>query len=192
MVGFEEERDLDYWRVFRQLLAYDPDQILTLYVTPHRWTPFFREAKDRQVIQLDQRRWDYKHQVLASRHVPAWRTFLWVKLIEVMVQARPKALYRTYFNRDPVARHGMRWYSRIGKRVWLHEIWCFLFRDSRGAVGPALSQFWGAPQDALEEALAVGPRIKVLSAAPDRSAQRVSRLALSTLDPNQGGNPPPR
>ena len=37
------------------------------YVTPHRWTPFFRDAKDRRVIQLDRRRWDYKNQVLANR-----------------------------------------------------------------------------------------------------------------------------
>ncbi len=43
--GFNEERDRDYFRIFRQLLAYDPDQIITLYVTPHRWTPFFRDEK---------------------------------------------------------------------------------------------------------------------------------------------------
>ena len=159
VVGFEEEKDRDYWRVYRQLIQYDPDQIITLFVTPHRWTPFFREAKDRRVIQTDQRRWDYKHQVLASRHVPAWRTFMWVKIIEVLVQARPRALYRTYLNPDPVQRHGMRWYSRIGRRVWLHEIRCFLFRDRRTANGPSLQAFWGAPQDAGEEALSrVSPR----------------------------------
>ena len=67
VVGFEDERDADYCRAFRQLIAYDPDQIITLYVTPHRWTPFFRQAIARRVIQLDQRRWDYKHQVLANR-----------------------------------------------------------------------------------------------------------------------------
>ncbi len=167
VVGFEEERDLDYWRAFRQLLTYDPDQIITLFVTPHRWTPFFREAKDRPVIQLDQRRWDYKHQVLASRHVPAWRTFLWIKCIEVLVQARPKALYRTYLNPDPVARHGMRWYSRIGRRVWLHEIFCFLFRDRRVENGPTLADYWGAPQDAEQEALGTSRRLGRALARPN-------------------------
>ena len=151
--GFNEERDRDYFKIFRQLLIYDPDQIITLYVTPHRWTPFFRDDKDRPVIQLNARRWDYKHQVLANRHVPAWRSFLWVKLIEVLIQTRPKALMRTYFNPDPVALHGMRWYARIGRRVWLHEVWCFLFRDRRVKAGPNLAQFWGAPQDGQEEAL---------------------------------------
>ena len=37
----------DLWRGLRQLLSYDLDQIQTLYVTPHRWTPFFRIAKNR-------------------------------------------------------------------------------------------------------------------------------------------------
>lgn len=158
VVGFEEERDRDYWRAFRQLLVYDPDQIITLYVTPHRWTPFFREVKDRRIIQPDKRRWDYKHQVLASRHVPPWRTFATIKLIELLVQARPKALRRTYFHPDPTARHGMRWYARIGRRVWLHEVLCFLFRDRRVEAGPTVEEFWGPPQDAGQEAMNPGRR----------------------------------
>jgi anaerobic magnesium-protoporphyrin IX monomethyl ester cyclase len=158
--GFNEERDWDYWRIFRQIMAYDPDQIITLYVTPHRWTPFFRDDKDRPVIQLDKRRWDYKNQVLANRHMPAWRSFLWVKLIEVLVQTRPKALKRTYLNKDRAQRHGMRWYARIGRRVWLHEVWWFLTRDTFTKAGPTLSQFWGAPQDGQEEALKVVRPVK--------------------------------
>jgi anaerobic magnesium-protoporphyrin IX monomethyl ester cyclase len=157
VVGFAEERDRDYFRAFRQLLVYDPDQILTLYVTPHRWTPFFREAKDRRVIQLERRRWDYKNQVLENRHVPAWRTFLWIKLLEVLIQSRPKALVRTFLHPDRAARHGMQWYARIGRRVWFHEVRCFLFRDRRVGRGPSLAAFWGAPQDGEEEALKVSP-----------------------------------
>jgi anaerobic magnesium-protoporphyrin IX monomethyl ester cyclase len=94
VVGFEEERDRDYWRQMRQLLAYDPDQIQSVYVTPHRWTPFYSLAATRKVIQTDQSKWDYKHQVLATRHVPPWRVFLWVKFIEFLLQTRPKALWR--------------------------------------------------------------------------------------------------
>ena len=156
--GFEDATDRDYWRALRQLVAYDPDQIIALYVTPHRWSPLFAQIKDRRVVQLDQRRWDYRHQVLASRHMPPWRIFLWVKLIEAAVQARPKALLRTYFNADPRQSHGMRWYSRIGRRVWLHEIWSFLFRDRRVSEGPTLAEMWGPPQDAEEEALVRPPQ----------------------------------
>jgi anaerobic magnesium-protoporphyrin IX monomethyl ester cyclase len=49
----------------------------------------------------------------------------------------------------------MRWYTRMGRRVWLHEIWNFLFRDRRLKQGPTLAEFWGAPQDADEEAMRV-------------------------------------
>ncbi|BAR56752.1 Mg-protoporphyrin IX monomethyl ester oxidativecyclase 66kD subunit [Bradyrhizobium diazoefficiens] len=50
VVGFEEETDRDHWRGLKQLLAYDPDQVQLLYVTPHRWTPYFRLAAERRVI----------------------------------------------------------------------------------------------------------------------------------------------
>ena len=156
VVGFEEERDRDYWRGMRHLLAYDPDQIQMLYVTPHRWTPYFRIAAARRVIQLDRSRWDYKHQVLATRHVPPWRVLLWFKLTEVVLQARPKALFRTYLHPDAEIRWGMRWYSQMGRRVWPWEIKNFLFRDRRTTTGPSVAAFWGAPQDAEEEALTVG------------------------------------
>jgi anaerobic magnesium-protoporphyrin IX monomethyl ester cyclase len=155
VVGFEEERDRDYWRGMRHLLSYDPDQIQLLYVTPHRWTPFFRIAMARQVIQEDRRRWDYKHQVLATRHVPPWRVLLWVKLTEVVLQARPKALFRTYLHPDPAVRDAMRWYGKMGRRVWPYEIKNFLFRDRRVKDGPTLATFWGAPQELEEMALSV-------------------------------------
>jgi anaerobic magnesium-protoporphyrin IX monomethyl ester cyclase len=155
VVGFEDESDRDLVRGLRQLISYDPDQIQALYLTPHRWTPFFRIAASRRVIQTDQRRWDYKHQVLATRHMAPWRLILWVKVIEAVVQLRPRALWRVLAHRDRKLRHAMRWYTRMGRRVWLHEIWNFLFRDRRLAYGPTLVEFWGAPQDAEEEAMRV-------------------------------------
>lgn len=152
VVGFEEERDRDYWRVLTQLLAYDPDQIQSLYVTPHRWTPLFPAISHRRVIQLDQRKWDYKHQVLATRHVPPWRVFLWVKVIEFIVQSRPKALKRLLTMKDAKLKHAHKWYYKMGRRVWFHEVFGFLFRDRRIANGPGLAEFWGENSES-EEAL---------------------------------------
>jgi anaerobic magnesium-protoporphyrin IX monomethyl ester cyclase len=175
VVGFEEETDRDLLRGLRQLLSYDPDQIQTLYVTPHRWTPFFRIAAGRQVIQTDQRRWDYKHQVLATRHMPPWRLIAWVKVIEAIVQLRPRALWRYVSHRDAKIRHGIRWYYRMGRRVWFHEIWNFLLRDRRLRDGPSLAAFWGAPQDAEEEALHVRARASIERApAPTARARRAA------------------
>lgn len=168
--GFEEETDADYWRGFRQILSYDPDQIQALYVTPHRWTPYFTIAQDRRVIQTDQSKWDYKHQVLATRYMSPWRVFLWVKLIEVLVQTRPKALWRVLFHSDRKLRHAMRWYTRMGRRVWFREVWHWFFRDRRLTNGPSMQQFWGSPQEAEEESMTItrkDSRLIELSIAPN-------------------------
>jgi anaerobic magnesium-protoporphyrin IX monomethyl ester cyclase len=154
VVGFDEKSDRDYWRSYRHLLSYDPDQVQLLYATPHRWTPFYRTVEERQVLQWDLRRWDYKHQVLDAHAVPPWRVFLWFKLIEVLMQARPKALGRVLFDRDPDYRYAMRWYTRIGRRVWFHEVLEFLLTTRPRRIGPTLRQFLGGTLDHREYALA--------------------------------------
>ena len=160
VVGFEEERDVDYWRQLRQLLAYDPDQIQSVYVTPHRWTPFFALAAHRKVIVDDQSKWDYKHQVLATRHVPPWRVFLWVKFIEFVLQTRPRALLRLLTLKDRKIRHAQRWYYQMGRRVWFHEVFGFFFRSRRLKSGPTVEEFWGKSQEHEEEALAPAIKLK--------------------------------
>lgn len=157
IVGFEEERDADYRRGLRQLLSYDPDLIQAFFVTPHRWTPYARMASARRVIQTDLRKWDYRHQVLATRYVPPWRVLAWLKIIELVVQLRPRSMRRFLGMRDLPARTVMRWYYGVGKRVWLHEVRNFLFRDRRRKDGPTLTDFWGPPLDCEEEALVHPP-----------------------------------
>lgn len=77
---------------------------------------------------------------------------LWVKLIEVILQVRPKALARVLFHPDPRLRHGMRWYTRIGRRIWPYEILRWL-REPLVKDGPSVAAFWGAAQDGEEEAM---------------------------------------
>lgn len=154
VVGFEEETDKDYWHSLMHLLRYDPDQIQLLYVTPHRWTPFYDTVARRKVIQLDTTKWDYKHQVLETKRVPAWRVFLWVKSMEVIMQLRPKALLRTLLQRDAQFRHAMRWYVKMGKRVWLHEVFEFLFKIKFDRSGQTLEEVFGKTLEENEYALA--------------------------------------
>lgn len=143
-VGFEEETDADYWRLLQHLLSYDPDQVMSVFATPHKWTPFHGQSAHRRVIQTDLRFWDYKHQVLETPRVPAWRVFLWVKLIEATLQLRPKAIWRAYLQPDAELRHAQRWYTRMGRGVWLREIRdAVLFRARRG---PTVAEFWGETQ----------------------------------------------
>ena len=141
VAGFVQEKDRDYWRTLRQLLSYDPDQIQALYATPHSWTPFALQEAKHRVVQTDLSRWDYKHQILESANVPNWRVFVWVKMIEAICQLRPKSLLRLLTHPEKRFRDGMRWYSSIGKRVWIFEIWQWLFHDRRTRYGPTVGEF---------------------------------------------------
>lgn len=71
VAGFIDQTDRDMLHALRRLIAYDPDQIQALYVTPHRWTPYYREAEQRGVVQIDKTKWDYKPQVLDMSRM-AW------------------------------------------------------------------------------------------------------------------------
>ncbi len=155
VVGFEEERSRDHVRGLRQLLSYDPDQVQLLYVTPHRWTPFFEVAKHRRVIQTNRERWDYKHQVLATRHLRPWQVLAWVKVTELVMQTRPRALFRTFLQPDAELRSAMQWYTRMGRRVWPFELTRFFLRDRRTTTGPTVEGMWGKPQAAEEESMIV-------------------------------------
>lgn len=168
VVGFEEETDADYWRSLRHLLRYDPDQIQLLYLVPHRWTPFYQTVGHRKVIQPDTRKWDYKHQVLATTRVPPWRIFLWFKTIEIAMQLRPKAIMRNLFLGDAAFLHGMRWYTRIGRRVWFHEVFDFLTTRLL-KNGPTLREFAG---ESLEDNQYPLSRKRQLSIAPQVSVVR--------------------
>ena len=170
VAGFSHQTDRDMIHALRQLMSYDPDQIQALYVVPHRWTPYYREAEDREVVQLDQTKWDYKHQVLGMDRMPPWRLFLWVKFIEAAMQLRPRALRRLLWNPEPKIRHAIRWYYRMGRRVWLHEMRGFFFRDRTGPTGIKVSALLGMAQDHEEEAMAVRPKAAEPSPVLEASA----------------------
>ncbi|MGB0849684.1 MAG: magnesium-protoporphyrin IX monomethyl ester anaerobic oxidative cyclase [Bacteroidia bacterium] len=142
VVGFGEEKTRDFYNSLRQLLAYDPDQVQMLYVTPHKWTPYYEEVKDAEIILTDQRKWDYKHQVLKTKYLKPWVVILYVKLMEVLMQTRPKALKRLLFHKESRIRSAMRWYTIIGRRVWLWELYQFFFVTKLTTRKIKMSSFW--------------------------------------------------
>jgi anaerobic magnesium-protoporphyrin IX monomethyl ester cyclase len=145
VVGFAERSDKDFYNNFRHLLSYDPDQIQIIYATPHQWTDFYEENKSRKVILPDQRKWDYKHQVLALEKVPAWRVFVWVKLMEAGMQLRPKAVGRLLLHPDRSIRRAMRWYYKIGIKVWFHQVGSWRW-DQMAKTAESLAVFWDKNQ----------------------------------------------
>jgi anaerobic magnesium-protoporphyrin IX monomethyl ester cyclase len=142
VVGFGEERTIDFYTSLKQLLSYDPDQVQLLYVTPHRWTPYFEEVQDKEIILADQRKWDYKHQVINIHHLKPWMVIIYVKLIEIILQTRPIALKRLFFHKEARLRSAMRWYTRIGRRVWFWELYQFFFVTKLIKGKMKLKEFW--------------------------------------------------
>ncbi|MEJ2693885.1 MAG: radical SAM protein [Candidatus Thiodiazotropha sp.] len=159
IAGFENERMADYWTTFRRLLHYDPDLLNAMYVTPHRWTPFYAQNASRRVVEEDPSKWDYRHQVLDTGSLKPWQTFLAVKTLEALIHLRPRFLYRLLRYPDREIRRALRWCTRNAARVWLDEIQEFLRRERvKGELktlsafgGPALEQ----PQNALQKRAAL-------------------------------------
>mgnify|MGYP001333976605 CR=1 FL=1 len=142
VVGFGEEKVRDFYNSYKQLKAYDPDQIQLLYVTPHKWTPYFDEVKEKEIILTDQRKWDYKHQVIKTEHLQPWKVILLVKWMEIAIQLRPKALKRLFFHKEARLRSAMRWYTNIGRRVWFWELYQFFFVTKLTKKKVYLKDFW--------------------------------------------------
>lgn len=142
VVGFGEEKTIDFYNSLKQLLSYDPDQVQLLYVTPHKWTPYFDEVKHKEIILTDQRKWDYKHQVIKTKYLKPWIVILYVKLIEIILQTRPSALKRLFFHKEARLRSAMRWYTLIGRRVWFWELYQFFFVAKLSKRKIELKDFW--------------------------------------------------
>ena len=68
------------------------------------------------------------------------------------MQLRPRAILRVLTHRDPDFLHGMRWYYKMGRRVWFHELFEFLFTSKRVKNGPTLREFMGKSLHEQEDA----------------------------------------
>ena len=143
IVGFEEERFADYLRAIRQVSLYDPDLLNAMYVTPHRWSDWTAENGARTVIQSDRAKWDYRNQLLSSRHLSSRAIFWLVKLMELAVHARPRALLRALFHRDRELRAHLRWCFRFSFRVWRAEVAEFIRRPPDDRSTLTLAEWFG-------------------------------------------------
>ena len=120
--GLEEESWKTILEKFKGLLELDSDILNAMYLTPHFWTAQGKATDAYEVIQIDQDKWSYRNQVLATRHLPPLGLFVGVKLTEIFFHLRPKALRRLFVGKDKrflqIMRHSM-W---VGMKVILAEI----------------------------------------------------------------------
>ncbi len=121
----------DSWDSFRaaerQLRLYDGDFLNAMYVTPHSWTEFGKEALGRRVVQKEQQKWDYRHQVLAEERLRPWQVFLAVKWLELVFHLHPAKLWNVLRQTSRFRRRQMDWSLFHISLVWLAEVWEFLF-----------------------------------------------------------------
>jgi anaerobic magnesium-protoporphyrin IX monomethyl ester cyclase len=130
VTGLKDESWRSGWQSWRGLLAYDPDLLNAMYVTPLDWTPFWAETLDREIIDHDQKQWDFRHQVLATPHLKPWQLFWMVKITELAIHLRPRFLWRMLAHPDFQVRQQLRWCVWNAARVWRAEIRDFISRRS--------------------------------------------------------------
>ena len=142
MIGLKEET----WETFRtsvaQLIHYDGDFVNAVHATPHGWTEFGRQVKDRLTVQSDLSKWDYRHQVLTQPNLSPWKMFLAVKWLELRFHARPGRLWSILRMKNPFLRQQLLWTSFHTGLLWLGElIWELLgIRCARHAVKAMAAQ----------------------------------------------------
>ena len=133
--GLEEESWKTIIEKFKGLLELDSDILNAMYLTPHFWTAQGKATQAYNVIQIDQDKWSYRNQVIATRHLSPLGLFLGVKLTEILFHLRPKALRRLLLATDKrylqIMRHSM-W---VGIKVILAEIFEFLFETKFSPQG---------------------------------------------------------
>jgi anaerobic magnesium-protoporphyrin IX monomethyl ester cyclase len=146
IVGFEEENWRSYRRAQQRLKEYDADLLNAMFVTPHRWTPFADEQRDRRVIQSDLNKWDYRHQVLAHRDLATWKVFAGVKWLELCFHLHPRRL-RSWLSSGPFVRRQIAWCFFHTGLVWLGEILEFVFATRTLKSGPTLGSWQSTEPD---------------------------------------------
>ena len=122
VVGLKEETWRSFRTAIRQLVYYDGDFVNVTYVTPHNWTRFGRQVKNRPIIHRDLSKWDYRHQVLAQENLSPRKIFFAVKWIEFWFHARPGRLWAILKTKDRLLRRQLVWCFFHILMVWLGEL----------------------------------------------------------------------
>lgn len=137
IVGLGAEDRSTFRSALRQLRLYDGDYLNAMYVTPHSWTPFGEAIRNREIVEPDQSKWDYRHQVLAQERLSPRQLFLAVKWLELRFHLRPGRLWSLLWDRDRARRRQRRWVFRHIGLVWLAEVFEFLARGGPGRRRPS-------------------------------------------------------
>jgi anaerobic magnesium-protoporphyrin IX monomethyl ester cyclase len=182
IVGLGDESWGTLRRARLHLSRYDGDWLNAMYVTPHDWTPFGRVSRDRAVVEPDQRKWDYRHQVLAERRLRPWQLFAGVKWLELWFHLRPRRLWAMLCQRDRFRRRQLLWVLFHIGLVWVGEVLEFLrdaftprYRGKQEATVPAGSFVPPAEPRPVDNGEGAGDDIALAQVSPPGSRGRQER-----------------
>jgi anaerobic magnesium-protoporphyrin IX monomethyl ester cyclase len=139
IVGLSDERWSSFWQAAKQVEHYDGDYLNIMYVTPHAWTEFAAESRERVVADENLAHWNYRRPVLGQRTMKPWQTFLAVKLLEFYFHNRPRRLWRL-LTQSAFSRQQLLWCTQHIGAVWVAEIFDFL-RNPPRTRGRTLEEF---------------------------------------------------
>ncbi|MBW1916275.1 MAG: radical SAM protein [Deltaproteobacteria bacterium] len=126
VIGLQEETWKTFRNAIKQLIYYDGDFVNVTHVTPHSWTEFGHLVKDRPVVEPDLGKWDYRHQILAQKHLSPWKIFLAAKWLEYRIHGRPRRLWSIWKTQDRFLRRLLIWSFIHTGFVWFAEILVWL------------------------------------------------------------------
>lgn len=98
--GLKEETWRGLWRTTWQLRSISPDFYNALHLTPLNWTKEGRILEQCRIIQLDQRKWDFRQPVIQPVNLSPKMLAIGVKISEAVFYFRPFWLLKMLFNRD--------------------------------------------------------------------------------------------
>jgi anaerobic magnesium-protoporphyrin IX monomethyl ester cyclase len=124
--GLDEETPQTIVCGLRGLLRYDGDFVNALYVTPHSWTPLGGVLTGSPIVEEDQWKWDYRHQVVGVKSLTPGQLFLGVKLVEFLYHLHPRRLWRVLTAPDRRMRQQLRHAYWHITRVFWYEVYEFL------------------------------------------------------------------
>jgi hypothetical protein len=109
------------------------------------------------VADPDQRRWDYRHQVLAQPLLQPWQLFAGVKWMELWFHLRPRRVWQVLRTGDRLRRRQLLWCALHTGLVWWGEVAEFVlramnpFRRPRPAATVAGGRRFSLPVHAARE-----------------------------------------
>ena len=139
MYGLRDETWSSLWKILRQLQRMSPDFYNALHLTPLGWTSEGRAIDPTRIVQLDQRKWDYRQPVIQPECFSPRMLAMAVKLSEVLFYLRPSWLLHGLLDGDSIKRQIIR--DAFPRMVRVHLLeWWDMVRTSFADSGQALKE----------------------------------------------------